>query len=524
MSLHKSFPEGYTPTETQQHILKELDEFQKSDEKFCILQAPTGSGKTFIAKTLLAATKESSQRWRDINENYDIYKLDAVGESFGGYVLTTTKQLQDQYIDTFESLELLKGKANYDCDIDSSCCVDNAPCAGHPGVRKQCWQVNQCTYYNQRKDMLMSKEAVLNYSVYFKMQPKFKERDLLICDEASELEDTIVSAFSLEVDIVKLRKVGIKMEKLDDPNSVKAVNWLKSLALQCNAQIESIKDSDVRTALGKAKLKKLTELSHAIGNVVENYIAANYIIDVKGTEVKFVPLYCHTLAHKMFDLHEKVVLMSATIVDPEMFARTLGIKSYKLIDVPSEFDPKKSPIAFSGSIQLNKKNLDKNIGKVIDTVRAVLKTHKDSKGIIHTSTHDIAKRVSLALRDSRIIVRKPGDTNEDLLEMHRESPEPTVLVSPSMMFGVDLIGDLAEFQVIVKSPYVSLGDKRVSTLMKKNPRWYETKMLVKLVQSCGRGIRNTDDECVTYILDATAKNAVLRNKRYLPQYFLDRIV
>ena len=524
MSLLKSFPEGYIPTATQTHILQELDKFMKEDKKFLILQAPTGSGKTFIAKTLLAASQESSAHWRDINENYDIYKSDASGDSFGGFVLTTTKQLQDQYIDTFDSLEILKGKANYDCDLDGTCTVDNAPCAGHPNIRKQCWSMNNCTYYNQRKSMLMSKESVLNYSIYFKLQDKFKQRDLLICDEASELEDTIVSAFSLEVDILKLRKVGIKMEKLEDPNSVKNVNWLKSLAIQCNAQIEDIRDSDVRTIIGKAKLKKLTELSHSIGNVVENYVAANYIVDAKGTVVKFVPLYCNTIAHKMFDSHKKIVLMSATIVDSDMFAKTLGITDYDVIDVDSEFDAKKSPIAFAGGIPLNKKNLDKNIVKVIDIVGKILANHNEVKGIIHTSTHDIANRVAKALKDPRLLVRAPGESNEDILEKHTLSNEPTVLMSPSMMFGVDLIGDLAEFQIIVKSPYSSLGDKRIFTLMKLNSRWYETKMLVKLVQSCGRGIRTPQDKCVTYVLDEAAKNAVLRNKRYLPKYFLDRIV
>jgi len=49
-------------------------------------------------------------------------------------------------------------------------------------------------------------------------------------------------------------------------------------------------------------------------------------------------------------------------------------------------------------------------------------------------------------------------------------------------------------------------------------------MLCSLVQACGRGIRSTNDFCVTYILDATVLEALRTNVNILPRYFIDRFV
>jgi Rad3-related DNA helicase len=108
--------------------------------------------------------------------------------------------------------------------------------------------------------------------------------------------------------------------------------------------------------------------------------------------------------------------------------------------------------------------------------------------------------------------------------MHLNSTEPTILASPSMSHGVDLKGDLARFQVIIKAPYLPTTDKRVEKMMKLDSNWYINKMLSSLIQSCGRGVRSHKDHCVTYILDAAIIEAVIKNKHKIPKYFLDRFV
>jgi Rad3-related DNA helicase len=91
-----------------------------------------------------------------------------------------------------------------------------------------------------------------------------------------------------------------------------------------------------------------------------------------------------------------------------------------------------------------------------------------------------------------------------------------------MTYGVDLKGKLAEFQIILKAPWLPTKDVRVEKMMKLDKEWYSNKMLCTLVQACGRGVRSNTDECVTYVLDGSIFDTVARSKKKLPKYFLDR--
>jgi Rad3-related DNA helicase len=126
--------------------------------------------------------------------------------------------------------------------------------------------------------------------------------------------------------------------------------------------------------------------------------------------------------------------------------------------------------------------------------------------------------------DPRFLFRLDGANNEQIIKQHIESKEPTVLVSPSMTYGVDLKEDLARFQIISKASYMPLNDERIKRLFKEDPSWYVNKMLNHLIQACGRGVRTKNDKCVTYILDGTITDAVLRNAKKLPKYFIRRFV
>ncbi|NBU48440.1 MAG: hypothetical protein EBS34_13580 [Flavobacteriales bacterium] len=97
----------------------------------------------------------------------------------------------------------------------------------------------------------------------------------------------------------------------------------------------------------------------------------------------------------------------------------------------------------------------------------------------------------------------------------------TVLVSPSMINGVDLKDELSRFQVILKVPFPNLMSTKIKRRLKTRPEWYNWKTLVDLLQAYGRSIRNDDDWAETYILDECF-DQILENKN-VPQYFLDAL-
>ena len=148
----------------------------------------------------------------------------------------------------------------------------------------------------------------------------------------------------------------------------------------------------------------------------------------------------------------------------------------------------------------------------------------NDKGVIHTHTNDITELIHKRFRkDSRFLFRTGDMTNENILLDHKDSNEPTILVSPSLAFGIDLPDDLCRFQIVVKLPYPSLGDKRIGKLAKESPDWYTSKMFTKLIQMSGRGTRNIDDYSTTFVLDGNFIRVVSYNIDKLPEHFRSRL-
>lgn len=534
-NLLLNFPEGFTPTGAQSKILKKLDKHLTDGVKFIIINAATGVGKSFIPKTLANSVNGPSQHFKNCVDNYTIFGEDGASlvedeDPFGVYALTITKSLQDQYKNTFDDTGILKGKSNYQCGLDDSMSVDIAPCNYVPGLKNDCWKCNKCPYYNSRNSMLKETFSSLNYSMFFSLPNVLKKRKIIVCDEASEMEEQLVNQFTCIVDIPFLAKTETKLTSFPKEETVtKVTSWLSTLLGSITTTIDEYKEYLKNGKKGTADFSKksaeytrLLNLQNSVEVLIGTYNDSQYIIEHVDKTIKFVPLKVDKLSKYIFDYADHIILMSATIIDPANYAKTLGIDDFKYIEIESEFDQTKAPIHILVKQKLNFSNLKSMLPTLAKQVTELLEEHKDEKGIIHTHTQYITDYIRDNVKSDRLLCRETGVKNEELLDAHERSKEPTVLVSPSMTYGVDLKGDLARFQIILKAPWLPTKDKRIEKLMKIDKNWYSNKMLCTVVQACGRGIRSKDDECVTYILDGSIYDAVSRNKSKLPKYFIER--
>lgn len=493
------------------------------------------SGKGHLPLTLSNSAKDVPQNFIDAVNDYSIFGEDAEAISdgidpFGCYALTITKSLQDQYKNTFNETGVLKGQSNYQCKVDEELTVDIAPCVYAKGLKNDCWKACKCPYYNQRNKMLVSKFAALNYSMFFSLPEHLKRREFIVCDEGSELEDQLVSQYTCEVDIpflVKTNTPVISFPTQETPTKV--VSWISTILRGVSENIENYKEyfkagktDPMDFSKKKGEYSKLMNLQNSLDILIGTYYDSEYLIERVDKKIKFIPLKVDKLSKYLFDHADKVVIMSATIIDPPNFCKNLGITNYEYIEVDSMFDPDKAPIYVMASQKLNFKNMNEMLPKLAHQVEELLKEHAGEKGIIHTHTQFITDYIRKNVKSSRLICREAGVRNEDLLAIHEKSSEPTVLVSPSMTYGVDLKGDLGKFQIMLKAPWLPTKEIRIEKLMKIDKDWYSNAMLKTLIQACGRGIRSVDDECVTYILDGTIFDAVHRNKKKLPKFFIDR--
>jgi ATP-dependent DNA helicase DinG len=524
------FPAPHTPREHQIFALQQIEEAINSGTKFIIIQAPTGSGKSFFSKTLSNTTNKADPEYEKLINNYQAYDKDfpPVFNRFanhGLFALTTTKALQDQYGDLFDDSTIFKGKSNYQCEIDDSFTVDQAPCVISPNLKKSCWNTCICPYYEMRNEAVIDRFTVLNYASFFNLPNHIKKRQIIVCDEASEVEDEIVKNFSVVVNYKSLAYLDVKVEKLASEAQPKVLGWLLDVQEAVEDKIESFNERArfEKNKVELAKQRQRKDLCDAIKHTINHWDDAQYIVEKDVEKVIVTPLKIDRLTHCLFDYAEVVILMSATIVDRDIFAKNLGIVDYKYIEVPSTFDPKKSPIVLGNKLPLNHALLEKNLPGVIAEAVKIANYHKDEKGIIHTHTFKITQELQRKLNGKRYLYREEGTTNETIVKEHYLRTDATVIVSPSLTMGLDLKGDLGKWQIIIKLPYLPLGNKRIKMLQEKDSNWYRMKMLITLIQAAGRCTRTKEDESCTYILDGLASKIIDDCRDKLPKHFLDRI-
>jgi ATP-dependent DNA helicase DinG len=542
------FPKQYEPRPSQIEALEKIEQIWASGKKYVIACMPTGIGKSHIALAASESTTEiDSERKRDILA-YQLYRKSAMGDylydmdhinkpKYGSFILTMTKALQDQYLSLFPEHHTFKGKNNYQCQVDLNQTTDNAPCIFDKKIKTNCFSSCICPYYEAKNKSIYSKTSILNYRSFFNLRPFLQKREMFVCDEADGIEDELVGHFTIEINYSLLKSCDIAHKKLITDNITEARSWLFDIYNQVLDQIKDLKkqalkiskitSADAQYSKLMQKLNKLSRLQGSMSKAIEYWDECNFLIEEKSAKrVIFVPYDIRPLFKEIFNVADKVLLMSATLSNHKHFAKSMGISEneYEYIELLSPFNSEKSPIYCTTKYNLSYSSKNKDLDNIINACIELCKKHKDYKGVIHTHTNSITQEFYKYLKnDSRFLFRQEGITNEEILEQHKRALHPTVLISPSLDTGISLDGDLGRFQIIVKAPYLPLSSKRIKKKFDSDSNQYAYSMLNNLVQMAGRCTRSKDDYSITYILDGNATRAITENKDILPKHFLNRI-
>jgi len=274
----------------QMEVLKDVENQIKNNQRFMILEAPTGSGKSWIAATLGLWLK-------------------------GSIILTPQKNLEKQYMNDFGNFMYeVRGKQNFGClelDETKNCAMgecfptnssedhcsfycskddfiipENIKNTDHErvglseeGIKKFQTEENVCHYWKQRRKGEVASNAVYNYSMYIKSYLNDEEtpdertnknvRNVLICDEAHELEDVLVEDSKLElsenfantinseINLKKIKNITLK-NKMEDILYI-LEDLIKEYQRQISIQKEHSKCS--RELTSKNHIKMHSELS-----------------------------------------------------------------------------------------------------------------------------------------------------------------------------------------------------------------------------------------------------------------------
>lgn len=534
--LAANFRDGVAPREEQKKILSEMESLLRSGYKRIIVSAPTGIGKSYIAKAV----------------------ADSLGTSF---IVTSTKQLQDQYLRDFPELRRIKGMSNFECyqlmDKSGVTLRSRAKAKGLTCDKGQCTTKSgskvvatceyktagergrQCVYYKQKEEGLRFHQTVLNYAMYFQLkrfQPELDGvgRDVMVFDEAHSIENEVVRFIGYDIRGSYLAETGLDQRDFDLESTGGMISLLDALR-ESYGELIRRESSDPRTAGDIIRLKRISRRFEGVVSIrrdlnanQDNFIVQDPEFDRQGqlAKVSVVPLDVSKYVPDLFD-SDIQVFMSATI-DRDNFARIMGIPECGYIDVPiSPFPVSSRRVNFLDVARLSSKSPESDELRVAAMIDSMMSTHQNSRGLILTSSrarcHRLRDRLSPGQAGRIEIahsVNEDQTTIEEVLSVHADTPNG-VLLSSSLWQGIDLKGDLSRFQIIEKCPYPSLGDSRVAAKNDADRRWYVYQTIVKLLQGLGRSVRDHDDHAVTYVMDGSVRDLLERNRRMVPAAFHD---
>lgn len=539
-SLQQCFPKTLIPRDSQKNILQDIEEAIKSGFKHIIICAPTGIGKSAIATTLASY----------------------FGSSF---IVTSTKKLQDQYTEDFGFFPV-KGKSNFACfklmknaRIDQTeqnfalkngltCnfgkCAEkiikngkevDEVCEFKPSIESFDFSnsAGMCPYYVQKYQGLKTTHSVWNYAAYFqlirftkKIYENYIDRNIAIFDEAHKIEDEIINFVGVDIYHSYLEEANLKPSQYDLSENKIIVLLLEQLEEDC---LRKIKKLEQNNDVPYREIQRLENRADRIHNILNEFLEEpeNFVIDKPADEggiffsIKPLKISKYT---KLFFSSSFQVFMSATI-NKASFCQNMGLDTSEVIFLEVEKSPfnlENRKVIFEDIAALGSSSSfddEKNVWKRIDEI---LFTHAGKRGLILTSSKKKCQQIfdSLSPNNQTRIIIAHSDNIDESLKNHKKSRN-SVLLSSSLWEGVDLKGDLSEFQIIAKTPYPNLGEKRVQQKKENNSLWFSTVTIMKLLQGFGRSVRDFDDKAITYVLDSRAKTLLHENRHLVPKSFRD---
>ena len=536
--LNRLYPNfSYRPHQ-HETILKILKTIFCTRKKYIILVAPTGSGKSWIARQV-------AEVYNALMKDYYVAPTTTEPTHAETLFLTKTISLQNQYLRDFPEIKKLMGATNYNCHSETILPIE-------PKLKahfdcKYPVSSKRCEYNEARESYFKSSLKILNYSFFTTGLDKYQTRGLLICDEGHNFEEFLLDSFAFELNLIKMNKelsqieislteqLG-KLSKIDKiTNSMaeqlrgitlKAIEKFKALKSKFESEIDGTAPEYLVKVIEEnlrpleeliSKYEKLSLLMYLlqVGNLdywVINYDKSTYTFSLKPI---FVPV---CMKRHIFELPEAVLFMSAT---GERIKEALKLEDdeTELINIDYIFPIENRPFyIIKGMPALNKSTFEANFPAYVKTADSIIKgVPSDTNIIIHSvSYYNADKYYQLSEFKSRIRIPR----GEEVRDLEKSIKKGEIIISPSITEGIDLGGGKAAINIFLKVPYGYLGDPWAVRKMELDTGWYSYNAMLDIIQGVGRGIRSATDEAVAFILDPSFNRLFLQTRNYIPDWFI----
>jgi len=495
---------------------------QNLDKKYLLCEVPVGAGKSNIGVT---------------------FSRYLSGKDGSSYILTPQRILQEQYERSFDRsyLASLYGQSNYQCERGNkmTCDIGNV-------LKPRCFS---CPHKIARQIAVGSPNTVLNYTLAllsFTYTNTFARRKLMVLDECHTLESHLTEFSAVEISarrcerykIPFVRSQNIKdalewIEVRYEPVLERAFKALETTVLEIQDSGHSPTPTEIAIIREFNGLAEHLETLQTISMSNIAYVQAKYVLVHDANMIKFKPLTgADNFVSILNPMAEKFLFMSSTILNYKAYCKDLGIDQNQtaFLSLGSEFPAENRPVYFLPTTKMNAawNNPENEAGrtKLSKTLREIIELHKEDSGIIHTGNFAIAKWLTEELKDittHEIFHHNPGskDNRNVVIKGFQQSKKPSILISPSITEGLDLVEDLARFAIFAKVPFGNLGDQWIKARLDLSNEWYQRHAVINIIQGGGRVVRSKDDWGEVYILDSSWSYLLSQTVRSIPDWWLE---
>jgi len=501
----------------QKEAITEILELYDSGEKVIELNAPTASGKSLDLYVL--------GRVLSIQ-----FKLDKV--LYTTPLVTLVNQLEKE--PQFSKMPVLKGRRNYPCGLYFEIMADECPFDTWGKAIKFCKHGDEdsrgdpccdCSYHLDRERFMNSRFGATTFARYVVDPMCHGACAALLIDESAGLETALVNYSTMKLpddtDIKNLRAYVVDYKQQLDEEIGSLDEEIKVLQEEFY-ELDSTKQHQSR---GKAVLDQIKQLNKTkthderesrkcekvIYHIDNNH---KYIID-KGYHFRL--LEGKSEFERLIKNLDLVILASGTPTS------AIYADNFKSVRVQHPIPLDRRTIYYCPVGSMNYKDREITAPKIAYAIEKLhAKYHK--KTMVHCGAYTIAKmlydRLSNAAKDITILQTNP-DERELYKNMFMGSEGEQIFLSIRFVEGLNLKGPDYPMNIIAKIPFENIKDEYVSQRNQHdNYLRYNTFAAVEVMQAAGRCTRTPTDFSETWILDASWRTLLNRNRKKFEPWFL----
>lgn len=441
---------------------KAADHITNGNTQTQIFELPTGSGKSGIATALA----EIEPVW----------------------VFVHTHSLLDQYKAKYK-FKILKGLASYLCVLEKKVEMWKQKSGEHPTAAQchyqkmgDCPVADKCPYLVAREEALISRRSASTYAFGMLSRKVFERQGIGIWDEAHSAAEIITGLSEVVLNQKFVRQFALPdfpyqlvKSVLEKKHVSKLVDWTQAcIKILKNKPSNLFFDESAEYA---AALQRVQRLSQVINTQDQYYFEINprgheYTTyrgkqPFKAYEPQLLlkPLQAKSGVPKLVGYRNHLILMSATIGNPDPLATELGIEnSYVSHQYPHPVPVKARPVYDAKFSRMTYDSIKRNPHIFTQQARVIaswiLSLPPEWRGIILTASYEKRDKLREAFKDTRIadrIMKNPpemGVTGRVNSFINDDTPGLIAVdIFQGWGTGVSLDGDTGRFAVISSVPF-----------------------------------------------------------------------